>query len=95
MNAADDDIPFSDNDLTVNYALSVYGQEIEYQTRLNDSEWSKKTKATEHTLFNLKEGKHVSKIRTKYNDDFKESSFNFIIKSPLYETFEHTFYIYY
>ncbi|MHA7056384.1 helix-turn-helix and ligand-binding sensor domain-containing protein [Aquimarina sp. M1] len=80
------EIPFSDNDLKINYALPIYGHQIEYQTRLNDQEWSKKTTATEKTLFNLIEGDYTFKIRAKYNEDFRESNFNFSIKPPIYRT---------
>ncbi|WP_299260417.1 two-component regulator propeller domain-containing protein [uncultured Aquimarina sp.] len=82
----DSEIPFSDNDLKINYALPIYGQEIVYQTRLNDNEWSEKTMATEQTLFNLKEGEYTFKIRAKYNGDFRESTFDFSIKPPIYRT---------
>lgn len=84
--AFDSEIPFSDNDLKINYALPIYGQEIAYQTSLNDKEWSEKTTATEQTLFNLKEGKYTLKIRAKYNGDFRESTFDFSIKPPIYRT---------
>lgn len=82
----DDKIPFSDNDIKINYALPIYGQEIEYQTRLNDNEWSENTTATEKTLFNLKEGDYTFKIRAKYNGDYRESDFSFTIKPPIYRT---------
>ncbi|WP_299434760.1 LuxR C-terminal-related transcriptional regulator [uncultured Aquimarina sp.] len=80
------EIPFSDNDLKINYALPIYGQEIEYQTSLNDEEWGKKTTATEQTLFNLIEGEYIFKIRAEYNGDFRENTFKFSIKPPIYRT---------
>ncbi|MFD2563055.1 two-component regulator propeller domain-containing protein [Aquimarina rubra] len=79
-------IPFSENDLKINYALPIYGQQIEYQTSLNEQEWSEKTIATEKTLFNLIEGDYTFRIRAKYNGDFRESSFDFSIKPPIYRT---------
>ncbi|MDH7447938.1 helix-turn-helix and ligand-binding sensor domain-containing protein [Aquimarina sp. 2201CG14-23] len=80
------EIPFSDNDLKINYALPIYGEEIEYQTNLNEGDWSAWTTATEQTLFNLKEASYTFNVRAKYNGGYRESSFDFIIKPPIYRT---------
>ncbi|WP_378178866.1 two-component regulator propeller domain-containing protein [Aquimarina sp. SS2-1] len=80
------EIPFSDNDLKIKYALPIYGQQIEYQTSLNGKEWSEKTTATEKILFNLIEGDYTFKIRAKYNGEFRESNFSFSVKPPIYRT---------
>ncbi|WP_219007826.1 two-component regulator propeller domain-containing protein [Aquimarina litoralis] len=79
-------IAFSDNDLRINYALPIYGQEIEYQTSLNDGEWSNETTTTKQTLYNLKEGDYTFKVRAKYNGEYREGTFNFSIKPPIYRT---------
>jgi len=38
-------------------------------------------------LFNLSEGNYTFKIRAKYNEDFRESTFSFTIKPPIYRTY--------
>ncbi|KZS43032.1 hypothetical protein AWE51_16965 [Aquimarina aggregata] len=80
------EIPFSDNDLKINYALPVYGQEVLYQTKLNDDEWGSWTTSTEQTLFNITEGDYSFNIRAKYKENIEEASFEFKIKPPIYRT---------
>ncbi|MGY3793945.1 LuxR C-terminal-related transcriptional regulator [Aquimarina sp. 433] len=81
-----DKIAFSDNDLKINYALPIYGQAIEYQTSLNDNDWSPKTTSTERTLYNLKEGNYTFKVRAEYNGEYRLGTFSFSIKPPIYRT---------
>ncbi|GAA4273070.1 transcriptional regulator [Aquimarina gracilis] len=80
------EIPFSDNDLKINYSLPVYANEILYQTKFNDQEWSNWTTKTEQTLFNIKEGSYVFDMRAKYNGKIKEASLSFVINPPIYRT---------
>ncbi|MDY8134753.1 LuxR C-terminal-related transcriptional regulator [Aquimarina sp. 2201CG5-10] len=79
-------IPFSDNDLKISYALPIYGEEISYQTKINDNTWSDWTTATEQTLFNLKEGDYKVNIRAKYKGSIKETVIDFKVLPPIYRT---------
>lgn len=82
-----DEIAFSDNDLKINYALPIYGQEIEYQTSLNDNDWSAKTTSTERTLYNLNEGSYIFRVRAEYNGEYRLGTFSFSIKPPIYRSY--------
>ncbi len=80
------EIPFADNDLRINYALPVYGEEVLYQTRLDNDDWSDWNTNTQHTLFNIKEGDYIFHVRAKYKSNMKNTSINFTIKPPIYRT---------
>ncbi len=79
-------IPFADNDLQIHYALPMYGEEVLYQTKINNEKWSSWSTNTTHTLFNLREGDYVFYIRAKYGNDIKDTSISFKIKPPIYRT---------
>ncbi|KAA1244099.1 two-component regulator propeller domain-containing protein [Aquimarina sp. RZ0] len=83
---ANSEIPYNENSLRIDYALPIYGEEIVYQTKINDNTWSNWTEATAKSLYNLKEGNYSFSIRAKYNGDFKGTTFDFVIKPPIYRT---------
>ena len=80
------EIPFSDNDLKITYALPIYGKKVTYQSKINDDDWSDWTSATERTLYNLNEGDYKFHIKSKYDGGVNESTFSFTVNPPLYRT---------
>ncbi len=80
------EIPYKDNNLKVTYALPMYGQEVLYQTKINDGEWSALTSETERMLYNLSEGTYRFYVRASYDGVVKENAFEFLIQPPMYRT---------
>ncbi len=80
------EIPFSDNNLKVGYALPIYGEKVMYKIKINDQQWSDWTTKTEQTLYALDEGPYDLYLKARYNGDVKETKFSFKIKPPIYRT---------
>lgn len=80
------EIPYRDNDLKINYALPVYGEEVLYSTKLNDNDWSGWSSSTEKGVYNLSEGAYSFHVKAKYSAGFKFVVLSFSIKPPIYRT---------
>lgn len=84
-------IPFSQNNISISYALPYYKQsKVQYQYLLEgySKQWSEWTTLTEKEFTNLKHGKYRFLVRAKINGEtiLSPTVYEFIISPPWYDT---------
>lgn len=83
------DIPFSHNSLRFEFGVPIfaYGEDVNFQYRLDKDEWSDFTKSTLKEYSNLSEGVHVFEVKALFADAVSATDkFEFRILPPWYRT---------
>ncbi len=82
-------LPYSRNAIRFEYGLSAFiqGEEVSYQQRLNNQEWSDYTTATIKEYGNLAEGNYLFEVKAIFPDGrVAQDQFRFRILPPWYRT---------
>lgn len=82
-------IPYSMNSIRFEYGTSafIFSEEVSYQYRLDNNQWSEYTKATTKEFSNLDEGLHTFEIIGIFSDSVSVvDSYTFRILPPWYRT---------
>ncbi|NDW13870.1 transcriptional regulator [Bacteroides sp. 214] len=90
------ELSYSHNAIRFEYGITsfAHGEEVSYQYRLNDDNWSDFTKSTLKEYSNLPEGNHVFEVKAVFADAMSATdTFAFYILPPWYRT--HVAYIFY
>lgn len=82
-------VPYSQNAVRFEYGITsfTHGEDVSYQYRLDNSEWSEPTKSMVKEYSNLSEGNHTFQLKAIFTDAMSATdSFNFQILPPWYRT---------
>lgn len=83
------EVPYSRNILRFEYGISsfTHGEDVSYQYRLDEGDWSDFTKSTQKEYSNLAEGGHTFRVKAVFADAMSATdSFTFYVSPPWYRT---------